>query len=110
MLSLGYPRRLICVEKALHEIVGFSELSLPARRLDILCFSKKKHEPLLLVECKAHSVRKQAFDQLIAYNFFIKAPYIALADPNQIIIGWLNQNTNQYEFTANLPSYEILCP
>ena len=108
MLENGYPQTLLCVEKSLEEIQGINIQKIPLRRLDVLCFSKKEHKPLLIIECKAHPVDKKALDQLVSYNHFIKSPFIALADPFQILTGWYDVKSEKYQFTKGLLSYENL--
>lgn len=42
--------------------------------------------PLLLVECKAVRPSISAIAQLLGYNFFVKAPFTAVAWQNSIIL------------------------
>jgi hypothetical protein len=83
----GFPLAHIAVELSLKEMPHLS-LHPPQllRRADILCYTPHGL-PLLLVECKANRLDQKAKNQLIGYNCFVKAHYIALvnADSYQVI-------------------------
>jgi len=75
------PASLMVIEKTLSELPHlFEEASLPLRRIDLLVYKKQEDKllPLLLVECKAKELSEKALHQVLGYNFYIKAPYIAL--------------------------------
>lgn len=76
----GYPRALISTEGSASQ----------NRRFDILCYLKRGADlvPLLLIECKAGALTKAAENQLLGYNRFIQAPFICLANGNQIETIW----------------------
>jgi len=77
--SLGYPKELLAVEKQLSELPHLKGVQgLPNRRADIVCFSRGIY-PLLLIECKEGEVGKEAVDQVLGYNEFVKAPFVAIA-------------------------------
>lgn len=82
----GYPASCTWVEVPIHFFVGKEKA--PKRRLDIVCFQKRDDslEPLLLVECKACVPSKKAVVQLLGYNYFVKAPFVALSWPSSIVI------------------------
>lgn len=81
----GYPPSLIMVEKELsHLPLIDTSAKIPKRRVDIVCYAndeKKGLYPLLLVECKESelSVTKKAIRQLLGYNHFIHAPFVAIS-------------------------------
>lgn len=75
--SLGYPASLIAVEKSLKELVQGPFP--PLRRADILCFTQSG-SPLLLIECKAVALNEAMQRQLKGYNYYVKAPFIALVN------------------------------
>ena len=81
--ELGYPLSLIAVEK---------ELPTPKRRLDILCHALIAGEihPLLLIECKAVPLNEKALWQVVGYNTFVSAPFIAIVNEKQILFSYLN--------------------
>jgi len=98
----GFPLSLISVEKELGAV------SAPLRRTDILCYGKGNEGlyPLLLIECKAVRLTKKAQNQAIGYNHFIKAPFLAVANAQEIQLGW--RGAEGYQFVNHLPSYEEL--
>jgi len=78
----GYPPSLIMVEKALSELPLQNDTSkkIPQRRMDIVAYTKtgESLRPLLLIECKEKDNSKKALRQLLGYNYFIQAPFVAL--------------------------------
>lgn len=110
--ELGYPKGLIAVEKSLKEIVARS-CSLK-RRVDIVCFAKAPDDPsqlfpLLLVECKESSLGRRAMEQVIGYNCFVQAPFVAVASREECLLGVWDRVTKKYAFCPGLPSYSRLC-
>lgn len=99
LVHLGYPRSLIAVEKSLS---AFVEGKVPNRRLDIVVTSKEG-APLMAIECKAVPINQSTFDQLIGYNHYLKAPFIAVANANEVQFGWLEEDG--YKFMPGLPKY-----
>lgn len=106
--ELGYPKHLIAVEK---ELVKLPHLRLvpsaqiPKRRADLIVFSPASLEPLLLVECKAVELNDTFAKQVIGYNAFVKAPYIALANGHSLLFGTFDPQCVAYRFKPDLPSY-----
>lgn len=108
MLDLGYPSSLIAVEKQLKDFVGADQSQAPNRRVDIVCFSKGSMRPLLMVECKAIELVSSVIYQVIGYNRFVGASFIAVANSSSILTGWYDSQEEQYRFIETLPSYERL--
>ncbi len=87
--GLGFPKHLLVVEKQLSQLPHLEGVpSLPKRRADILCFAKGIHPefslyPLLLIECKEGEVGKDAADQALGYNHYVRAPFVAIAGDRQ---------------------------
>ncbi|HON18522.1 MAG TPA: type I restriction enzyme HsdR N-terminal domain-containing protein [Salinivirgaceae bacterium] len=71
---LNYPAALMEVEKGLKSYIGKG-------RTDILVRNRKL-QPLLLVECKAPSVKlnQKSLEQLFQYNLEYKAPILLLTN------------------------------
>lgn len=105
---LGYPKALLSIEKKLSEVCRFSGETLPNRRLDILCFSKKELEPLLMVECKAITLTEKAIEQVIGYNRYVAAKFVCLANMDTILTGHYDRDLGSYRFQKGLPSYQDL--
>src|SRR3990167_4122115 len=105
--ELGFPAELICVERSLSSLPHLAGQIVPDRRFDIICF--KKHGevilPLLIVECKAVLLTKKAAMQVIGYNHFAKAPFIALANQKSVYTGYKCKDSG-YHFEEGLFSYE----
>lgn len=105
------PKELIAVEKNLNELPFLAHIA-PDRRADVIVFRKNLHSdqllsPLLLIECKEKSCTQDAWEQLIGYNYFVKAPYIALVDRNQMIVA--DCRPTPLRFLSSFPSYEEMC-
>jgi hypothetical protein len=87
---LEFPKGLIAVERELHTLVPFQSRDLPERRADILCFAKAIDHPdllpLLLIECKSGRISRDAIDQVLGYNHFVRARFAAVADETGIYL------------------------
>lgn len=106
--KLGYPKSLLAVEKELSKLAKVPASEVPKRRADIVVFSKNESGelvPLLMIECKSVPLTPQFAQQVIGYNAFIGAPFIALANDTQILTGFYSQEAGIYRFEKGLPSY-----
>jgi hypothetical protein len=114
--QLGYPRELLVIERALHQFPHLalqSTRSLPRRRADLVCYGKGIHPdfplyPLLLVECKAVPLTSKAIQQLTGYNHYLRAPFVALCNANEVKSGYFDPIRKGYVFVDKLPSYREL--
>lgn len=87
MIKEGYPPSLIAVEKELSTLPHLQSVpSLPNRRLDLLAY-RKEVVPLLLIECKALPLEPFMMDQLLGYNHYVKAPFVALVNDREILFA-----------------------
>ncbi|MEI6531687.1 MAG: type I restriction enzyme HsdR N-terminal domain-containing protein [Chlamydiota bacterium] len=109
--ELGYPSSLIAVEKSLKELLKTSKP--PLRRADILVFSLSG-EPLLLIECKAVPLTLAMQRQVRGYNYYIKAPFIALINDKEALFstkgGAFEIGIRPYEwclFHASIPPSKL---
>jgi hypothetical protein len=107
--EFSFPKELIGVERELSTLLHLQEKQVPKRRYDIICFAANLDNqypvsPLLLIECKAVDLTMETFDQVIGYNFYVNAPYIAIANHERIIL--LECPTNKVSY--GLRSYEEL--
>ena len=86
LFLLGYPSSLIAVERKVADVAITTTIKVPIpnRRIDILCYRGSSLEPLLLIECKANSFNNKELRQLLGYNFYIQARYIALVNPQKV--------------------------
>ena len=103
VLELGYPSSLLISERELSLLPHLQGIEVPKRRLDLLCFEKGSMRPLLLVECKAVPLTQQALDQVIGYNYFVKARYLTLVNQTEIIT--LCYKGGEYQRLERVPSY-----
>jgi hypothetical protein len=111
--ALHFPKELIVVEKELKELPHLSAPALPQRRVDILCYGKNIHPqhllyPLLLIECKKDAIEEKAMEQLIGYNTYVQAYFIALASPEEERFGYRDKKTKQYIFHSGFPAFNDL--
>lgn len=85
--ELGFPRALLVVEKELKELPHLRYLPqlFPARRIDLLSYAKDL-TPLLLIEFKVEAVSESMLEQVLAYNTFVKAPAVAVANERRILL------------------------
>ncbi len=106
--KLGYPKSLLGVEKSLADLSHFSfcKSEVPKRRVDVVCFDKALARPLLLIECKAEVLGEACLRQIIGYNYYVKAPLIAVASNSEIRTGYWDIKNNSYEFVEGLMSYQ----
>lgn len=111
---LGYPCGTLALEKSLDQLPHLqSQRSLPKRRADLIVFAKGIHPqhplyPLLLIECKAVPIANKTLRQLIGYNQFIGAPFIAAVNQTQTSFGWYQQEKNDFVFKEGFFPYDLL--
>ena len=98
-----YPISLMAVEKGL-TVNGLS------KRFDLLCYSNDS-KPLLLVECKAPSVKisQSAFDQISVYNLQFKVPFLLVSNGLEHFCCQLDYTNNSYSFLTEIPNYQNYC-
>lgn len=113
--TLGFPASHILVEKGLHQMphLSLKGNTLPLRRADIVCFGKDIHPgeelyPLLLIECKAVKITQKMVSQVIGYNHYLHAFFIAVANGEEILTGWWDRGQKKYQFIHSLPRYSDL--
>jgi hypothetical protein len=113
--ELGYPRELIMLEKQLSQLphLTLSQEKIPDRRLDVICFAKGIHSdfelyPLLMVECKAVKLTPKVTQQVVSYNHYVKACFVAVVNVEEVKTGWYDKESKEYKFIDGLPSYQEL--
>ena len=111
--DLGYPRHMVAVEKELSQLPHLLGQKLPKRRADIIIFASNIHPdhalyPLLMIECKATKLLPHVASQVIGYNEFVKAPYIAIANDEDLMLGSFDESAGMICFSRGLKSYEQL--
>lgn len=93
LYTLAYPKGLISVEVSLSRLSRVSQMDkkIPPRRLDIVCFAKAgdRLRPLLVIECKeSETLADKAWQQVLGYNHFIGAKFLAVAHPKGELFGY----------------------
>lgn len=114
--ELGFPLSSLTVEKSLRHMphLAHQTSKLPSRRADIIAFAPDIHPgyslyPLLLIECKALKITQKMVRQVVGYNYYLQAPYIALVNQNECLFGWKDQTSSpEYAFSNKIPSYSQL--
>lgn len=113
--EMGFPLGNIAVEKGLAQMphLQLSNDQIPERRADIVCFANQIHPnhslyPLLLIECKATLLNQKVINQVVGYNHFLQAYYIAIANGSEIQTGWYDLSKKKHRFINGLPSYSQL--
>lgn len=113
--SLGFPAALIGVERELKQMPHLAQQrgKMPARRADIVCFGQNIHPlhslyPLLVIECKAVKLTSKVVSQVVGYNHYLGAYYIAMANQSEIKLGWYDPVKQEHVFVDFLPTYNDL--
>lgn len=112
--ELGFPINSIALEKNFNQIPHLVHKGpFPKRRIDLLVFSQNIHNdfdfyPLLMIEFKAIPLNKKVLRQVIGYNQFVNACFIAAANDSTISFGWFDPSQKNYVFQENLPEYHFL--
>ncbi|WP_185865003.1 type I restriction enzyme HsdR N-terminal domain-containing protein [Blattabacterium cuenoti] len=72
-------------------------------RLDILVFFKKK--PHILIECKSPNIviTQKTFDQISAYNKFVKSNYLMISNGIKNFIFKKNKQKKKFYFIRYIP-------
>jgi hypothetical protein len=99
--DLGYPACLISVEK---ELKSF-HVQAPKRRLDILVFKNIEGDlkPFLLIECKAVALTSRVENQVLGYNHFVRAPFVAVVNESEARFGEFIEG--RWVFSPGFPLY-----
>lgn len=114
--KLGYPSSLIGVEKELCQLPHLAlkeKKTIPNRRADLIVFASRIHKdhalfPLLMVECKAVALTPKFAQQVIGYNSVVEAPFVAIANDTQCLVGCFDPQDGIYRFNEGLPTYKQL--
>ena len=108
--ELFFPKEYVVVEKALSELPHLKGKHAPKRRLDILCYFPNHDQllPLLLIECKKSGGGEQALKQVSGYNYWVGAPFVAIANQECILLKYLDIDSNEMVIKEGLPSYQDL--
>ncbi len=112
--TFGYPPSAITLEISLKQLPHLvDQLNLPKRRADVLVLAKGIHPahplyPLLLIECKAVPITQQVIRQVVGYNYYLKAPFIAVVNHTQSLFGFYSTEQKDYVFQECFLDYQSL--
>ena len=96
--ELNYPLSSIGLE-------GKLVINEQMKRFDILVYNNG--EPLILVECKAASIKidQKVFDQISRYNLKLNVPFIWVTNGLNHFFATIDYKAQQYNFIKELPQY-----
>jgi hypothetical protein len=112
--SLGYPPGHMVLEKSLDQLPHVKKnVSLPKRRADLIVFGKDLHPhhalyPLLLVEFKAVPLTDKVLRQLVGYNQFVGAYFIAAVNQTESYLGYYHPTQKDFCFRKGFLPYTSL--
>lgn len=113
--NLGFPFEAIAVEKGLKQMphVALMKGKIPLRRADIVVFAKGIHPafslyPLLLIECKAVRLTSAVIRQVVGYNHYLQARFVAVVNAEERKTGWYDAQKREYVFTDRFLDYQEL--
>ncbi|MFZ4773672.1 MAG: type I restriction enzyme HsdR N-terminal domain-containing protein [Chlamydiia bacterium] len=112
--ELGFPANMLVKERSIHQLPHFhaidSSLKLPTnRRVDLISYfwDQGQLKPLVLFECKHHKPDSKGFQQLIGYNHWIQAPFLAWVSAEHE--GLFKVLSGRLEPLGALKTYKELC-
>ena len=94
-----FPAGLLAIEYSL-------KVNSLSRRADLVAFNSFGH-PILMVECKAPSVKitQNVFDQIARYNLSMKVDYLILTNGLEHFCCQMDFKKQQYYFLEEIPDY-----
>jgi hypothetical protein len=94
--KLKFPKAFLSIEKELKELphLMHSQQAFPTRRVDLLCYSNEAR-PLLLMEFKVEALSEKMVAQVLAYNTFVQAPAVAVANQEAVVLYVHGQTFHQ---------------
>ena len=75
------------------------------RRFDLVVYDTQG-TPLILIECKAPTVKleQKTFDQVSAYNLKVKAPYLSITNGIDTFCAEINFEDRKYDMLTRFPT------
>jgi hypothetical protein len=101
LVNIGmYAKGLINLEKGI-SVNGLT------RRFDLVVYNSDG-SPLILVECKAPTVKlsQKTFEQISAYNLEVKAPYLVITNGIKTYAALIDFEQRNYTMLDHLPAKE----
>ena len=99
-----YPASLIAVEMEF-------KLNNLSKRSDAVVYNKLGN-PLLIVECKASSVKidQKVFDQIARYNMKLNVEYLVVTNGLQHYCCKIDYSKSEYNFLKEVPEFNLIKP
>ena len=96
----AYPASWILIEKEIN-------LYQTRKRIDVAVVDPHNNENLILVECKAPSVKitQATFDQIARYNLNIQSRYLMVTNGLDHYFCEMDYDQQRYSFIKDLPKY-----
>lgn len=96
------PASLLAIEKEL-------SVNTMRKRTDIVVYYKEG-KPLLIVECKAPSVKisEEVFEQAARYNLTLKVNYLMVTNGLQHYCCSIDHQQQSFTFLKEIPSYDVM--
>lgn len=96
----NYPESLISTERAV-------KISSKSNRSDLIAYNRNA-EALLLVECKATSVKidQSTFDQIAVYNYKVGARYLVVTNGLVHYCCVVDPENKKYVFLKDIPDFK----
>lgn len=97
-----YPASLIAVEKEF-------KLNTLSKRSDAIVYNKLGN-PVLIVECKANSVKidQKVFDQIARYNMKLNVGFLIVTNGLEHYCCKINYETQKYTFLKDIPEFDVI--
>jgi hypothetical protein len=98
----NYPESLLAVESSLN-------VAHRTKRTDAVVYHRKGN-PLMIIECKAPSVKisEKTFDQAVRYNITLQVDYLMVTNGLDHYCCKLDYAGSSYTFLEEIPRYEDL--
>lgn len=111
-----YPPHYLILERGLHLFPHLDKATaqkLPQRRVDLIVVAKDLHPrfpfyPLLLIECKAVPITLKTMRQVMGYNHFLSACFVAVTNQFETRVNWFHPQEQTVQTINGLPDFPLL--
>lgn len=108
--DLGYSSTGFALEQSLHQMphIVRGRGTFPTRRADMVYYAKGVRTghglyPLLLIECKAVALTEKVIRQVVGYNFYVQAPFVAVVNETESHTGYYDKIRGTFGFEPGIP-------
>ncbi|MEM7548537.1 MAG: type I restriction enzyme HsdR N-terminal domain-containing protein [Bacteroidota bacterium] len=98
---LKYPISRISTESS-------TKYNVLLKRTDLIIYDSNL-KPLILIECKSFrtNLTNNTIDQVLRYNYIVKAKYICMTNGHQFICAITDETTGEISMIDDLPTFDI---